>query len=190
MDSLLHQNKTFENINYSGKEVVNREFENCTFKNCDLSNSIFTSSKFITCNFLLCNLSMIKLNNTQLDSVTLNDCKVLGVDFSKCSDFAFGVVFSNCVLDYSSFERRKMTKTLFLNSKIKGVDFTEADLSKSKFENCDLEDAVFIKSILRETDFTSAYNFVIDPERNLMKKAKFTLQGLTGLLVKYGISVE
>lgn len=190
MKSLSHLDKIFENINYSGQEVVNREFENCSFKNCDLSHSNFTSCKFINCNFLLCNLSMAKLNNTQFDTVSFTDCKVMGVDFSKCSDFVFGVKFTNCLLDYSSFERKKMIKTIFINSKIKGVDFTEGDLSKSKFENCDMEDAVFIKSILKETDFTTAYNLIIDPERNIMKKAKFTLQGLPGLLVKHGISVE
>jgi hypothetical protein len=43
---------------------------------------------------------------------------------------------------------------------------------------------------LEKTDFRSAFNYSLDPEINRMKKARFSLPGVTGLLGKYGIEVE
>ncbi|HSQ45289.1 MAG TPA: pentapeptide repeat-containing protein, partial [Lutibacter sp.] len=70
------------------------------------------------------------------------------------------------------------------------VDFSETDLSNAVFNNCDLIGSIFKTSILEKTDFRTSYNYSIDPELNRMKKAKFSLQGLPGLLRKYQIEVE
>jgi hypothetical protein len=43
---------------------------------------------------------------------------------------------------------------------------------------------------LKKADLRTAYNYHIDPESNKLKKAKFSLQGLPGLLDKYGIDIE
>jgi hypothetical protein len=43
---------------------------------------------------------------------------------------------------------------------------------------------------LDAVDFRTAYNFKIDPEFNPMKKAKFSTQGIVGLLDKYDIKIE
>ncbi|WP_419802798.1 hypothetical protein [Mucilaginibacter sp.] len=40
-----------------------------------------------------------------------------------------------------------------------------------------------------EADFSSAYNFSIDPENNRIKKAKFSVAGLPGLLEKFGLKI-
>ncbi|MEI6884575.1 MAG: hypothetical protein WCO02_08810 [Bacteroidota bacterium] len=39
-------------------------------------------------------------------------------------------------------------------------------------------------------DFRSSFNYSIDPGMNRMKKAKFSLAGLVGLLDQYDIEVE
>jgi hypothetical protein len=43
---------------------------------------------------------------------------------------------------------------------------------------------------LAAADFTLAQNFKIDPEFNPMRKAKFSSQGIVGLLDKYDINIE
>jgi hypothetical protein len=43
---------------------------------------------------------------------------------------------------------------------------------------------------LERSDFRAAYNFNIDPERNKVRKAKFSRDGVVGLLGKYDIVVE
>jgi uncharacterized protein YjbI with pentapeptide repeats len=83
-----------------------------------------------------------------------------------------------------------MSKTFFNNCKLKDADFAEADLSSSKFDNSDLEGVIFENTILEKCDFRSAINFIIDPEKNKVKKAKFSAAGLAGLLSKYQLDIE
>jgi uncharacterized protein YjbI with pentapeptide repeats len=70
------------------------------------------------------------------------------------------------------------------------VDFSESDLSGSSFYNCDLHGAVFDQTNLEHVDFSSAMNFTIDPSLNKIKNAKFSMEGLPGLLSKFGIQVS
>ena len=70
------------------------------------------------------------------------------------------------------------------------TDFSECDLTGSLFDNCDMAGATFDNSNLEKVDFTTAFNFSIDPEINRIKKAKFALPGVLGLLNKYDIIIE
>ena len=45
------------------------------------------------------------------------------------------------------------------------------------------------QTILEKADFRTAKNYSIDPEQNRLKKAKFSLSGVVGLLRKYDIVV-
>ena len=81
-------------------------------------------------------------------------------------------------------------KTVFKNCQLKEVDFTESDFSDATFDNCDLNGAVFNLSILERADFETSINYTINPESNRIKKAKFSLSGLPGLLNKYGIVIK
>ena len=73
---------------------------------------------------------------------------------------------------------------------MKNCDFTEADIMKSTFDNSDLQETVFFKTNLREVNFLTAFNYGIDPENNQLKKAKFSIVGIPGLLNKYGIDIQ
>ncbi len=190
MEDLIHIQKTFEKVNYIGKKINNREFEDCIFKNCDFSNSDFSYNAFIDCEFIDCNLSMLNLTVTSLKTIHFKNCKLLGIQFHACDDFLFNVAFEECVLDYSSFANKKMPKTKFTSCSMKEVTFIGSNLSNSVFENCNLDNAIFNDTILNQVDFTSAYNYKIDPEFNPMKKAKFSTQGIHGLLDKYDIKIE
>ena len=73
---------------------------------------------------------------------------------------------------------------------MKEVSFVGSNLTQSVFENCNLENAIFNDTQLAGVNFTSAYNYKIDPEFNPMKKARFSSQGIVGLLDKYDIKIE
>ena len=83
-----------------------------------------------------------------------------------------------------------MKKANFTDCSLKEVDYTGVDLSMAVFANCDLTRAVFHESNLEKADFRTAANYSFDPETNKIKKAKFSLSGVTGLLGKYNIEIE
>jgi uncharacterized protein YjbI with pentapeptide repeats len=78
----------------------------------------------------------------------------------------------------------------FVNCTLHEVDFTEADLTASLFENCDLQRTLFANTNLEKADFRTAFNYSIDPELNRIKKARFSMPGVLGLLSKYNIDIE
>jgi hypothetical protein len=50
--------------------------------------------------------------------------------------------------------------------------------------------AVFANSNLEKTDFRTAMNYSIDLEENRVKKTRFSLTGLAGLLTKYDVKID
>jgi uncharacterized protein YjbI with pentapeptide repeats len=190
MEDLIHINKIFEKVIVNNHKINNREFEDCVFKNCDFSNADFCYNSFLDCEFENCNLSMTKLAGTGLKNVSFKNCKLLGILFHTCDDFLFGVQFAHCNLDYATFTNKKMPKTHFVSCSMKEVTFVGTNLTQSFFENCNLENAVFNETILAGANFTTAFNYKIDPEFNTLKKAKFSTQGIVGLLDKYDIKIE
>jgi fluoroquinolone resistance protein len=172
------------------KTLTKGEYENCTFQNCDFSNYDFSDFKFVECLFEDCNLSLLKLNNTVFRDVKFCACKMLGLHFENCNTFGLALSFDNCLLNHTSFYQIKIKNTYFANSQLEACDFTEAELSQSVFENCNLLHAIFDQSNLEKCDFRTAVYYVIDPENNRIKKAKFSAIGLHGLLHKYDIEIE
>jgi uncharacterized protein YjbI with pentapeptide repeats len=190
MDIVLHDQKSFEDIDYSEKILTDTEFYKCNFHKCNFTKSDFSDIDFIDCNFTDCNFTLTILKNSGLKDLQFNKCKIMGIDFSICNNFLFSPHFNECHLDNSTFHSKKMKKTNFFNCSLKEVDFSEVDLTLSIFQNCDLSNSTFNQTILEKVDFRSAVNYVIDPDSNKIKKAKFSLQGLPGLLAKYDIIVE
>jgi fluoroquinolone resistance protein len=180
-DQPTYDDQTFEKLVLTDSITRHKEFQSCTFRNCDFSNSTFTRNKFLECTFEECNLSM-----ANFEASTMND---MGVNFTKCEDFLFGVSFDGCILDYASFAGKKMVKTKFKRSSLKEVSFTQTNLTGSVFDECDLLETVFNRTDLTSVNFTTAYNYILDPELNALKKAVFAMTGLEGLLTKYGIKV-
>lgn len=115
---------------------------------------------------------------------------MLGIHFEDCNDFGLSFRFDNCVLDHSSFYNAKINKTIFMDSRLHEVDFSESDLADSSFLNCDLGGALFDNTNLEKADFLTSYSYSLDPERNRLKRTKFSSNGLSGLLRKYDIIIE
>lgn len=133
---------------------------------------------------------MAKLNKSAFRDVKFKDCKLLGLRFDTCHDFGLSFSFEGCQLDHSVFFKTKIRKTTFINSQLKGVDFTEADLSLALFDQCNLAEAVFDRTNLEKADLRTAVNYSIDPEINRLKKARFSMSGISGLLDKYDIQID
>jgi uncharacterized protein YjbI with pentapeptide repeats len=180
----------FEKQDFTAQPLLKGEYESCRFENCRFQESDLKQIRFTDCVFKDCNLSMAKLAGVTFRDVVFKDCKLMGLHFDVCNDLLFSVSFTRCMADLCSFYLRKMKKTRFENCSLKEVDFSEADLSHSVFADCNLENAVFENTQLEKADLRSAFNYRIDPEKNYLKKARFSVQGLAGLLEKYDLSVE
>jgi fluoroquinolone resistance protein len=187
---VVHQDKSFDNVNYSGKRLENREFLNCRFTNCDFSKSDLSGNDFINCHFSQCNFSLARMEGTGFRDAAFVGCKILGVDFTRCNKFMFSFSFQQCYLDYCIFLGTKLKKINFSDCSLKEVDFSEADLMEASFKDCDLADAKFSNTNLQKTDFRTARNFAIDPAFNKMKKARFSSINLSGLLYQYNLDID
>lgn len=183
------ENKVLEKIDYSGKMLTNKELENCTFISCVFSQADLSNTRFTDCEFRNCNFSMAIIRNTSLKDVKFRNCKLLGLNFNECNKFLLSLDFEGCILNLSSFYKLKLKNTRFINCSLKEVDFSDTDLTSSLFDNCDFERAIFASTLLEKADFRTSFNYQIDPENNKIKKARFSLAGVPGLLAKYNIEI-
>ena len=177
--------KKFEKVN----ALPVGEYELCVFTGCDFSDKDFSGSKFIECEFKDCNLSLAKISNVIFRDTKFRDCKMLGMMFNTCNSFGFSAGFENCNLQHASFYQRKMKGFIFRNSNLTEVDFTECDLTLANFDTCDFAGATFDRTILEKADLQTSFNYIINPEQNKIKKAKFSLSGIPGLLLQYDIQI-
>jgi uncharacterized protein YjbI with pentapeptide repeats len=189
MERNYFENIIFEKKDYTEIQFNPGEYEHCTFNGCNFSGIDLSHITFTDCTFISCNFSLTKLINTGLRDIHFNDCKMLGLHFEDCSDFLFSVHFDKCILNLSSFYKQKLKATNFNDCLLNEVDFTDADCSYAIFNNCDLSGAKFEKTILEKADLSTAFNFSIDPEMNRIKKAKFSMEGIAGLLDKHDIEI-
>lgn len=186
MNESYIQDQTFDRID----ALTKGDYENCVFSNCNFAEYDLSECTFTDCRFIACNLSLAKLSKTTFRNVNFRDSKMLGLRFDTCNPFGLSVSFEGCQLNHASFYKTKIKDTVFKHCQLQEADFAEADLSNSLFDNCQLLQAIFDHTTLEKADFRTSYNYSIDPETNRIKKAKFSLPGVAGLLDKYDIEIE
>lgn len=185
MQEIFIHDETFDRTD----SLIKGDYENCVFNSCNLANNDLSEYKFTNCTFHSCNLSLAKLLRTAFRDVQFKDCKMLGLRFDTCHEFGLSFMFDGCQINQSSFYKLKIKHSVFKNSQLQETDFAEADLSNSTFDHCDLNQAIFDHTILEKVDFSSSYNYRINPEMNRIKKAVFSIHGISGLLDHYDIVI-
>ena len=190
MGTHYQESKTFSKSDLLANALIRGEYEDCTFVEGDFSGFDFSGFSFSDCTFKSCNLSLARLGNTALKEVTFKECRLMGLHFDHCSTLLFSVVFDHCNLNLSSFYQLNLRRCRLKECSLQEADFAGADLSGIALDGCDLHGATFENCNLEKTDFRNALNFSIDPEVNRMKKARFSMTGLPGLLGKYGLEIE
>lgn len=190
MEKVYIESKSFERVDFTENILAKGDYEHCTFVNCNFSNVDLSSINFSECLFENCNLTMVKVVKTAFRDIKFKGCKLLGVHFQNCNAFLFSASFDDCILNLSSFYKMSLKKMQFKHCSLQEVDFAEADLTGALLFHCDLLNATFDRTNLEKADFRTAVHYLIDPEKNKMKKAKFSLAGVNGLLYKYDIEIE
>jgi len=183
------KNQHFSTV-FTPEALMYADFENCIFDRCDFSNCNFTGVAFIDCIFNDCNFASAKINYVGLRGAAFNNCDFSDVNFAMVDPLLFDISFTGCNLDYTKFYTLKLPRTIFTDCSIVASDFMSSDLTDAIFDNCNLHKSTFIDTIAVRADFSSSFNYAMDPERNKLKKAIFSKDGLIGLLSKYEIVVR
>jgi len=186
----LVQDALFERQDYIVNALPKGEYENCNFNGCNFASADIIGIVFTDCTFTDCNFSMANTKGAAFKEVSFNNCKMTGINFSVCEPFLLAMTFNGCQLNLASFYNLKLKSTRFTKCILHEADMVQTDFSGASFTDSDLRGAIFENTILEKADFRSAINYTIDPEANRIKKAKFSLQGLPGLLHKYSIDIS
>ena len=115
MEEQFIEEKTFEKNNFSEHGFEKGEYELCVFSNCNFATTDLSHIRFIDCEFYDCNLSSATIVQTGFQNVLFKDCKMLGLQFDKCSDFAFSIKVDGCQLNHSSFLNGNLQKWCLKN---------------------------------------------------------------------------
>ncbi|MFT6987486.1 MAG: fluoroquinolone resistance protein [Psychromonas sp.] len=187
----LSQN--FTDLNLSGDEIAYKEFDGCTFKRSDFSEVLFKKCTFIDCNFSNCNLSNIKIAYSKFLDVTFDECKMIGIDWTKASwpsfDLCSPIKFYNCIINDSYFFGLNLNEIVIESCKAHCVDFRSANLSDANFSYSDFSESLFSQTNLTGADFSESINYNINIFHNEIKRAKFSRYEAVSLLDSLGIEL-
>ena len=178
-DEYIEEN--FTDLDFSGMSFSNIEFDGCTFENCTFHKTHFEHCRFVESHFKMCDLSLMHVNGSVFNDVTLDECKAIGINYSELI-LPFEMNFHNSNINLSSFYRLELKHAKFLNCSIQEVDFVETNLEKVDFSGSDLLNAVFDSTNLKMTDLSEASNYLIDPQKNFLKKTKVSTEEATSFL--------
>jgi fluoroquinolone resistance protein len=170
--------------------AIGIEFEQCQFKDCDFTKAILKETKFIECEFVNCNFSNVDVLKTSFQDCHFIGCKMIGIGFHECNSFNLSLKFEACNLAHSSFAQMNLTNCSFKKCDLTGSDFGYADLSTILITECDLADTLFEQTNLKKADLRESVNYLIDPDNNQIKSAKFSKEHIAGLLIKYEIVID
>ena len=88
-ETIQHEGKLFEKIQWQDKSVSGRKFIDCTFRNCQLNGLNFSDCHFADCKFEDCDLSLIKVKGSFFSRLQIIRCKAIGIHW-----FDVGAPFS------------------------------------------------------------------------------------------------
>jgi uncharacterized protein YjbI with pentapeptide repeats len=185
-----YYNQSFHKIETTDTQLSHGYFKDCQFNQCQLVEQDFSHSTFVNCVFNACQISLCQLEQTAFQSVQFKDCQLLGLRFEHCNPFQLSIQASSSQFIMCSFYKKPINKAVFEQCQIQECDFSEAQLKQAPFTESRLSGSTFMRTDLSEANFSSAYDFLIDPSQNKLKKAKFSRHGLEGLLQHFGLIIE
>lgn len=182
----VHSDADFKELRLNGAHLESAEFHDCTFIDCTFVESVFHACRFAGCLFRDCDLSLVEIRGSAFSSVRFERCSLVGVNWTQAAWPAvlLGVplIFSGCALNHATFIGLSMQGVKITECTAVNVDFREADLSRGDFSGTDLAKSLFGNTDLTGADLSQAQNYDIDPGRNTLKGAKFSLPEAMSLL--------
>ncbi|MEM8628838.1 MAG: pentapeptide repeat-containing protein [Chlamydiota bacterium] len=171
------------------EQFAGQEFFACTFSGLPLIETDFQGTHFSECSFASCDLHMLQMKRCRLQDVLFTDCKIVGVPFFLCERRFFTPQFQSCVLIGCNFSHLSMRGISFCKSKVHECSFLEADLTRANLQETDFAGSLFHHTNLAKADFKGARNYAINPQVNVVKKARFSLPDALCLLESFEVDI-
>ncbi|ARK55364.1 pentapeptide repeat-containing protein [Burkholderia pseudomallei] len=185
--------KEFSGLKFPNVFLSSKVFEECEFSGCSFSGARFHGCKFVECTFRCSDLSNINVERSRFREVIFEECKIIGVDWSKAEWSRIAVsgqmIFKKSVVNDSSFFGLRLPELTMEECKVHAVDFRGGDFSESNFSYSDFAESMFGKTNLSGADFREAVNYGIDIRDNMLKGAKFTRYEAVRLLEGFGFEL-
>ena len=188
-DKDTYYRETFTGLSLENETVKGVFFEECVFENCSFVTCTFERCRFLTCKLTGCILSAIMPTNTRFEDVSFVSCKAIGVNWSRAMETR-KLRFRDSQVNYSNFRFAKLPDLMMVNCEARDSDFIEADLKGAVMKKTDFQNTYFSKTNLTNADFREAVNYSIDPATNILKKTKFSMPEVMGLLDSFDIIIE
>ncbi len=186
-----HADQVFEDIHLERDELVSSEFYDCAFVRCSFVESVFRNCRFVNCAFQRCDLSLVQVPGSTFSATRFEDSKAIGVDWTQAdwptAGLANPVGFFRSAISHSTFIGLRLRGIQIRDCVAVDVDFREADLSQADFAGTDLSQSLFSSTDLTEADLSRARNYHIDPARNVLRQARFSLPEAMSLLYSMDI---
>lgn len=184
--------ESFSNVDIANTLLEGKSFESCSFIKCSFNEAVLSKCKFVDCDFRSCDVSNAKLAGTKFIGAVFEECKLLGVDWTKAEWPRYvapgKLAFKKSLLDYSNFFGLSLPELIMEECRVVGADLREADFTKASFVYSVFTETLFGKTTLAKADFSEATGYAIDIGENVIKGAIFTRSEALGLL--YGQDIE
>ncbi len=185
----FHEGAIFQGLDLREEELQNVELLACTVRDGKLDGVTLTRCSFEDVTFERCNLSVAKLGGSSFRDVRFVGCKLTGIDWSRAHDLTFEVMFTDCVLDFSSFVGMRLCDLRCSGGKAHDVVFADCNLRDARLADMDLAGATFTGNDLRATDLSTCANVVLEPNTNRLHGTKLPLDAALRYLQHLGIVV-
>ena len=180
----------FAGIELTDTLIEDREFSQCSFTKCQFLNCQFKNCAFIDYAFTHCDISSLKVTGSRFITSRFEECKAIGIDWTKSSAFSLSLAFNKSVLDYSLFHRLEIADLQITDCRMREADFEDALIAKAHFEGSELMGTKFWHTDLRGANFAGAKGYAIDPRENKIKGATFSLPDALVLLELLEVKIE
>jgi len=124
------------------------KYEDVTFDYCDLRKIDMMDVVFENCN-----LSNISFSKGSIYRTEFINCKLMGTRFDECS--MKNVLFNSSLGKYSNFAYAKLDGVNIIESDFQSSVFQELQIKKLAFDSTNLSKAVFYNTKLKGIDFTT-----------------------------------
>lgn len=186
-----YADETFTGLHLAHARLTGSTFADCTFGGCYFMEVVWSDCRFTGCTFRACDLSLAQLPGTGFSATRFEDCRLLGIDWTRAAwPRAISgppIGFWGSVISHSTFIGLSLPRLQLKDCTALDVDFREADLSQADFGGTDLAQSLFGGTNLTRADLSQARNYQIDPGRNSLKQARFSLPEALSLLYSLDI---